>query len=147
MENIIRPNRGAATHTEKDIATLCKACENHLGHRSIGQFRADFEDKLSIWVDFRVKSQCAVEGGCCGSEVVYPWEQSAPAEGLAGNFCGGGQANASGVGFGCLGSHSMAAAGPISILVAVPGGKPVTEVPGLRPSKLLIIVGPELVTV
>lgn len=41
----------------------------------------------------------------------------------------------------------MAAAEPISILVAVPGGKPVTEVPGLRPSKPLITVGPELVTV
>lgn len=43
--------------------------------------------------------------------------------------------------------HSMAAAEPISILVAVPGGKPVVEEPGVRPRKPSITVGPELVTV
>lgn len=44
-------------------------------------------------------------------------------------------------------SHWMAAAEPTSVLVAVPGGKPVIEVPGLRPSEPMITVGPELVTV
>ena len=41
----------------------------------------------------------------------------------------------------------MAAAEQISMLVAVPGGKPVMEVPGVRPREPLITVGPELVTV
>lgn len=41
----------------------------------------------------------------------------------------------------------MAAAEPTSILVAVPGGKPVIEEPGERPREPLIMVGPELVTV
>lgn len=43
--------------------------------------------------------------------------------------------------------HSIAAAEPISILVALPGGKPVVEVPGVRPTEPLITVGPEFVTV
>lgn len=71
LEDVIRPNRGAATHAEKDIATFCKALENHLGCRSRGESRADFEDKHCIQVKFCVKCQYAVQGGC-GVEVVYP---------------------------------------------------------------------------
>ena len=72
LKGVIRPNRGAATHAEKDIATLCKAYENHLGYRSRGESCADFEDKLCIRVESCVQSQYAVQGGC-GGEVVYPW--------------------------------------------------------------------------
>lgn len=41
----------------------------------------------------------------------------------------------------------MAAVEPISILVAVPGGKPVMEEPRPRPREQVITVAPKLVTV
>ncbi len=44
-------------------------------------------------------------------------------------------------------SQAMAEGVPISMLVAVPGGNPVTEVPGDRPRAPLMTVNPELVTV